>query len=1742
MRGSPRIGSGEGSDGTCIRAAMRLRSACSVRRWLAVPCLVTLAGCSDTPLTAPVPDQLVIVAPTPASRLSIGETAMLRAEVLSRGARVPDARVVWSSRDPGIAAVGPDGTITAVARGNAEIAGVVAGLPEVRAGIILSVVGASSILVDTRAITLEEGAQRRLRATVTLDPGATSPPVVWRSSAPTVALVDNQGLVTGLTPGNAVIRASALGLTDSALVTVVPQPVGTIVIDQATGAFLIGDQRQFTATLRNAANTVLPGRTVAWTTAHPAVATVSPAGLLTAVGAGTTTLSAESGGKIASLPITVRFPVASITVSPASPRIPRGSTQALTAQVRNARDSVLADRSVSWTSSAPTIATVSATGVVTGVGNGTVSITASAEGITGTVTVTVVEPVTAVQVTPATATLLVGGTQQLSAAARDAKGAALTGRPVTWSSSNPSVATVSGTGLVTAVGAGSATLTARVEGVEGSVTVTVAPLPAALTAVSVSPNRVTLSAGQTRELVSTVAQPTGAPSATVTFGTTAPTVATVSPDGVMTAVAPGTATLTVTATAAGTAGFAAATVTATVAVTVIPAVSTVRITPDSATILVGRTRQLTVAARDPSGAVLTGRAVTWSTSDAAVATVSATGLVTTVAIGTVTITATVEGVEGMAALTVAPLPAAVSGVAVTPSTVSLIAGRTRLLEPTVNQPAGAPPASLTYGSTAPTVATVSAAGVITAVGPGTATITVTAASAGNTSFQPASASTTVTVTVVAAVATVQVTPAAATVLVGGTQQLTAAARDAKGAALTGRAVTWSTSDAAVATGSATGLVTAVGVGSATLTALVEGVEGTVAVTVVPLPAALTGVTVSPTRVTVSAGQTRELIATVAQPAGAPVAAVTFGTTAPTVATVSPEGVMTAVAPGTATITVTATATGTAGFAAATATATVVVTVVPAAGSVQVTPDTATLLVGRSRQLTVSVRDQSGALLTGRAVTWSTSDAAVATVSATGLVTAVAIGTVSITATVEGVEGMAALTVSPLPAAVSGVAVTPSPVSLFVGRTRALSATVTQPTGAPAATVTYGSTAPTVATVSAAGVITAVGSGTATITVTATVPAAAAGTAGFSAATETATVDVTVTPVPVASVQVTPATTNLIVGGTQQMASTVRDSVGAPLTGRVVSWSSSNTAVATVNATGLVTAVATGTAMLTATVEGATGTALVAVGPLPAAITTMTVSSATQSLLVGQTRAVAPVVSQPSGAPTAGVTYGTTAPSVATVSANGVITAVAPGTATITATATAAGNTNFSAATTTVSVAVTVLAAVASVQITPATATLTAGNTQQLTATVRDSAGTTLTGRSVTWSTSSAAVATVNATGLVTAVAVGTVTVTATSGGVSGTASVTVSPLAPAVTDLTVTPSPVSLLAGRTQALTPTVTQPVGATAAVVTYGTTAPSVATVTVNGIVTGVAPGTATITVTATATGNTGFSAATRSAAVIVTVAPVAVASVQVAPATASLLAGSTQQLVVTARDSTGQALTGRTVSWATLNAAAATVNASGLVTGVSVGSATITATVEGVVGTASLTVLPAPPSVTAVTVSPTTVSLGAGQTQSLAPTVTQPTGATAATVTYGTTDPAVATVSVAGVITGVAPGTATITVTASAPGSATYSAASSSTTVAVTVLPPAINGVTVSPTSATIAVGLTQALTPTVTQPVGAATASVTYSSSVPGVATVSATGVVTAVASGTATITVTATAAANASYSGTTVSTTVTITVP
>src|SRR5437763_4681467 len=268
---------------------------------------------------------------------------------------------------------------------------------------------------------------------------------------------------------------------------------------------------------------------------------------------------------------------------------------------------------------------------------------------TAVVTATAV-PVAQVSVLPTSATASVGSTVQFVAIPLDSTGTALGGRAITWASSDSSVASVDGSGLATGVTAGSATITATSEGHSGSAAFTVSAVTVPVAAVTVSPASASVPAGQTVQLSATPKDASGnaLTGRTVTWASSNTSVATVSSSGLVHGVVAGSASIT--ATSEGKSGSSAITVTA------VP-VATVTVSPASATVFVGQTLQLSATPKDANGNTLTGRTITWGSSNNTVATVSSSGLVSGVATGSATITATSETKSGTSAITVStPLP------------------------------------------------------------------------------------------------------------------------------------------------------------------------------------------------------------------------------------------------------------------------------------------------------------------------------------------------------------------------------------------------------------------------------------------------------------------------------------------------------------------------------------------------------------------------------------------------------------------------------------------------------------------------------------------------------------------------------------------------------------------------------------------------------------------------------------------------------------------------------------------------------------------------------------------------------------------------------------------------------------------------------------------------------------------------------------------------------------------------------
>jgi uncharacterized protein YjdB len=336
--------------------------------------------------------------------------------------------------------------------------------------------------------------------------------------------------------------------------------------------------------------------------------------------------------------------VATVEVAPPTATVVLGATVTLTASVLDAAGNVLTGRKVVWVTADSNFATVSPNGVVTGRYVGTVPIAASVEGKAAIAQVQVVPvPVVSVRISPSSRDLTVGETAQFTADPLDTRGAVLTGRPVAWSSSRPNVASVSASGVVTALSTGSAIITATIEGKSSVAAVTVSAAP--VVSVAVSPSSATLVVGQTVDLEAEPRDAAGRPLSgrDVTWSSNRPEVATVTSTGIVAAVSAGSATIT--ASSEGRSG------TATIVVEA-PSVNRVEVTPATTTLDVGGSFRLTATVYDSRGNVIPGTHVTWASSDTRIATVDNTGRVAGVREGSVIITATSGSKAGTATVSV----------------------------------------------------------------------------------------------------------------------------------------------------------------------------------------------------------------------------------------------------------------------------------------------------------------------------------------------------------------------------------------------------------------------------------------------------------------------------------------------------------------------------------------------------------------------------------------------------------------------------------------------------------------------------------------------------------------------------------------------------------------------------------------------------------------------------------------------------------------------------------------------------------------------------------------------------------------------------------------------------------------------------------------------------------------------------------------------------------------------------------
>jgi uncharacterized protein YjdB len=589
-------------------------------------------------------------------------------------------QVSWTSGNETIAQVSnlPDtpGLVIGLGVGSASITATLSGVSG-STRVTVTAATLTSIEITPPDPSIAKGTFVQLTANGTFSDGTTenlTSQVSWTSSAGTIEQVGNGklngGLVISLAVGSAPISAELNGVSGSTTVTVTAATLTAIVIVPPDRSIAKGTTLPLTAFgIFSDLSTENLTDQVSWTSGNEAVEQVSnlpdTPGVDTGLGIGSTSITATLNGVSGSTTVTVTAAtLTSIEITPTDPSIANGTTQQLTA-TGTFSDGTTQDLTtqVDWTSGNAAIAEVSnlpdTPGVVTGLGIGSASITATLNGVSGSTTVTVtVATLTTITVEPDSPSIANGTTVALDATCDFTDGTTENCTDqVSWTSGNEAIAQVSdmlGTkGLVTGLAEGSTPITATLGGIQGSTTVTVTA--ATVISITITPANPSLAKGETEQLTATGNLSDGTTqdlTDQVSWTVSPSTLATVDATGLLTAENLGAGVIHAEFDENGTLILGTTTLNVTAA-----ALTSLAIAPATSSIAVGSTVQLTATGSFSDGTTqdLTTQ-VDWTSGNAAIAEVSnvagTQGLVAALAVGSTSITATLNGVSGSSTVTV----------------------------------------------------------------------------------------------------------------------------------------------------------------------------------------------------------------------------------------------------------------------------------------------------------------------------------------------------------------------------------------------------------------------------------------------------------------------------------------------------------------------------------------------------------------------------------------------------------------------------------------------------------------------------------------------------------------------------------------------------------------------------------------------------------------------------------------------------------------------------------------------------------------------------------------------------------------------------------------------------------------------------------------------------------------------------------------------------------------------------------
>lgn len=568
--------------------------------------------------------------------------------------------VQWSSGNVAVAGInvnGAPGLAMGIAAGNSAITATVGSIFS-SATLTVTNATANSIAVTPASPSIPLGTLQQFTATGTFSDGTTQDitgTVTWSSSKTNIASITVSGLVTAHNLGTATVTAASASVNGSATATVNAADLASLAILPGDATIAATTSQQFSAigTFNDGSTHDLTAQST-WTSSNTGVAKVANAsGLAKGLTPGTSAITAALGPDSVSVTLTVTgASLMSISITPVGRTIAPATKLSYTATGTFSDASIQTiTRDVTWASDNSSAATAASGGVVTSVAPGIANISAALDGVTASTQMTVSSvTLVSISVTPPSAALAPASTIGLSAAGTFSDGSTQTiTSAVNWTSSASNVAGVNSAGQVTGQSAGTATMTAQQGSVSGASIVVVES--SALVSLQITPASTsvaqqteaqfraigTFADGSTQDLTQS-AEWTSSPASIATVSDI------VGSKGLATGIVPGNATITTFF--AGEVGTAALTVTG-------ATLTSLTITPDDPSIPLGSSQRFTANGNFSDGTTenLTNQA-TWTSSSVSVATIGVNGLANTVATGTTTITASVNGVSGNTVLTV----------------------------------------------------------------------------------------------------------------------------------------------------------------------------------------------------------------------------------------------------------------------------------------------------------------------------------------------------------------------------------------------------------------------------------------------------------------------------------------------------------------------------------------------------------------------------------------------------------------------------------------------------------------------------------------------------------------------------------------------------------------------------------------------------------------------------------------------------------------------------------------------------------------------------------------------------------------------------------------------------------------------------------------------------------------------------------------------------------------------------------